>query len=69
MKVIVGFGSRVLFRQDLPRQPRQGVGAAYLARRDGATYPAALRQGCTALASTLLVVTALVSAFVAVLPR
>jgi heme/copper-type cytochrome/quinol oxidase subunit 2 len=46
-----------------------GVGAAYLARRDGATYPAALRQGCTALASTLLVVTALVSAFVAVLPR
>lgn len=46
-----------------------GVGAAYLARREGATYPAALRQGCTAFASTLLVITALVSAFGSALPR
>ena len=46
-----------------------GAGAACLARQGGATYPAALRRGCTARASTLLVVTALVSTFIAALPR
>ncbi|MBO4254187.1 hypothetical protein [Streptomyces griseorubiginosus] len=44
------------------------VAVAYLARQGGTTYPAALKQGCTARASTLLVVTAIVSTFFAVLP-
>lgn len=54
--VLVGCALAVLFGV------LTGVGAGYLARRDGASYPAAVGKAAAAFAATLMVATAVTAA-------
>ncbi|GAA2535293.1 hypothetical protein ABTY20_01055 [Streptomyces sp. NPDC126497] len=54
--VLVGCALAVLFGA------LAGIGAGYLARRDGASYPAAVGRAAAAFAATLMLATAVTAA-------